>query len=43
MEHLVELDKTNDILGQNGQWFCNQAKHPMIISRSSWLLPKLGK
>jgi hypothetical protein len=35
IEHLIELDKTNDVLGQNGQQFCNQTKHPRIISKSS--------
>ncbi len=33
MGHLIKLDKTNHMFGQNDQWLSNIIKHPMIVNK----------
>ncbi len=31
--HLIKLDKTNHMFGQNDQWFSSPIEHPMLFNR----------
>jgi len=40
--HPFKLDKKNDILSQNGQWYYNQMGYPMLINKPNYVGKKVA-